>query len=174
MVKVALVALLAATTAAATAAATMSLHSGDFAANGVIPQRAMALDCGGANRSPQLSWSGAPSATKSFALVVRDPDAPIAGGFYHWIVYNLPATTHGLPAGVRLASDQLGVTSRGTTGYYGPCPPPGPAHHYFFTLYALDVARVRSDQPLTATQFEARIAGHVVARTWLIGLRSHP
>lgn len=147
----------------------MQLHSSDFTQGGVIPMRAMASDCGGENRSPALRWSGAPSGTKSFALVVHDPDAPLPGGFYHWVVYNLPASSNALAAGVRLASQQLGETSNGRIGYYGPCPPPGPAHHYTFTLYALDAAHLSTDAALTATQLERRIAGHVLDRTALAG-----
>jgi Raf kinase inhibitor-like YbhB/YbcL family protein len=152
---------------------TMQLHSSDFAQGGVIPVRAMAGDCGGENRSPALGWSGAPSGTKSFALIVHDADAPLPGGFYHWVVYNLPASSDALPAGANLARQQLGKTSNGTIGYYGPCPPPGPAHHYTFTLYALDAAHLTTDAPLTATQLERRIAGHVLARTALAGTASH-
>jgi len=152
---------------------TMQLRSSDFSDGGAIPARAMALDCDGENRSPQLAWSGAPQATKSFALLVVDPDAPIAGGFYHWVVYNLPQSAHELRSGVQLGADQLGVTSAGRAGYYGPCPPPGPMHHYVFTLYALDVAHISADSPLTAVQLQARIAGHVLARGTLHGTETH-
>jgi Raf kinase inhibitor-like YbhB/YbcL family protein len=151
----------------------MQLQSSDFPAGGVIPRLAMAADCGGENRSPQLAWHGAPNGAKSFALILYDSDAPIPGGFYHWVVYNLPATTQQLGADAKLASDQLGETSLGKPGYYGPCPPPGPAHHYTFTLYALDLARISADVPLTAAQLEGRIAGHILARGVLRGTESH-
>jgi Raf kinase inhibitor-like YbhB/YbcL family protein len=157
----------------AAATAMMKLGSGDFEDGGVVPSASMATDCGGKNRSPALAWSDQPKAAKSFALIVHDPDAPIPGGFYHWVVYNLPATAHDLVAGVQLAADQLGETSLGRPGYYGPCPPPGRAHHYVFTLYALDVAHVVADAPLTASQLESRVAGHVLARTVLRGTASH-
>lgn len=155
--------------AVATAAANMQLRSSDFSPGAAIPVRAMASDCGGANRSPALSWSGAPKTTKSFALILHDADAPIAGGFYHWVVYNLPATAQGLPPAVKLAANQLGVTSAGKPGYFGPCPPPGPVHHYTFTLYALDVTKISAETPPTAPQLERRIAGHIVARAVLEG-----
>jgi Raf kinase inhibitor-like YbhB/YbcL family protein len=142
----------------------MQMRSADFSDGGVIPARAMALECGGENRSPQLAWSGVPRASKSLALIVHDPDAPIPGGFFHWVVYNLPPTTRELSAGAKLAAQQVGETSAGTAAYYGPCPPPGPVHHYVFMLYALDIAHVSADVPLTATQLQARIAGHVLAR----------
>lgn len=151
----------------------MQMRSADFADGGTIPTRAMATDCNGENRSPQLSWSGVPAGTKSFALIVHDPDAPIAGGFYHWVVYNLPATARELATNAALAAGELGETSAGRAGYYGPCPPPGPAHHYIFTIYALDVAQVAAAAPLTAPQLLARIAGHVLARGTLRGTQTH-
>lgn len=147
----------------------MQLQSSDFSPGSTIPVRAMASDCAGENRSPALSWMGAPKGVKSFALILHDADAPIAGGFYHWIVYNLPAGSHALAAGVKLSADQLGETSGGKADYYGPCPPPGPAHHYTFTLYALDLAQISSESPLTAPQLERRIAGHILARAVLQG-----
>ncbi|MBV9717770.1 MAG: YbhB/YbcL family Raf kinase inhibitor-like protein [Candidatus Eremiobacteraeota bacterium] len=151
---------------------TMQLRSADFSAGGVIPTRSMAVDCGGENRSPALSWSDAPKGTRSFALIVHDPDAPIAGGFYHWVLYNLPASSTALPAQAKLDAAQLGQTSRGQPGYYGPCPPPGPPHHYNFTLYALDVAHISAQTP-TASQLEARFSGHVLARSVLTGIESN-
>ena len=158
-----------ATAGLAIAAATLQIQSSDFSPGGAIPVRAMAPDCGGANRSPALSWTGAPKGTKSFALIVHDADAPIAGGFYHWVIYNLPGDSHALPAAAKLSTDQLGETSAGKTGYYGPCPPPGPVHHYTFTLYALDLARISSETPLSAAQLERSLAGHILARAVLRG-----
>ncbi len=152
---------------------TMQLQSSDFPAGGTIPLPSMALDCGGRNRSPELTWNGAPKNAKSFALILHDPDAPIPGGFYHWVVYNLPSSTNRLGGGAKLAPDQLGETTLGKPGYYGPCPPPGPAHHYVFTFYALDLPHVAAAAPLTAAQLQARIAGHVLAQGVLTGIASH-
>ena len=157
----------------ATISSTMQLRSADFAAGGVIPQASMAMDCGGKNRSPALAWTGEPQGTKSFALVVHDPDAPVPGGFYHWVLYNLAGGTQRLAADAKLAADQVGVTSLGKPGYYGPCPPPGPAHHYAFTLYALDLAHIPGSPPLSAGQLEAHIHGHVLARAVLQATASH-
>lgn len=157
----------------ATSIVTMQVRSADFSEGATIPTAAMARDCGGENRSPQLAWTGAPQGTKSFALIVHDPDAPVPGGFYHWVVYNLNASTRELAANAKLGRDQLGETSAGNAGYYGPCPPPGPKHHYIFTLYALDIAHVSSDAPLTAPQLQARIAGHTLARGALHGTETH-
>ena len=129
----------------------------------------MAAQCGGENRSPQLTWKGIPANAQSLALIMHDPDAPMPGGFYHWVVYNLPPAKRGLTSAERLGANELGKTSAGTPGYYGPCPPPGPAHHYVFTLYALDVPRISASIPLTASQLMTQIDGHIVARATLTG-----
>ena len=147
------------------AAATMTLRSPDFRPGGVIPVRLRAPDCGGSNHPPLLRWSGAPAASRSFALVLRDPDAPVAGGFYHWVLYDIPAAATaagaaGAPAG------RTGIATTGKAGYYGPCPPPGPAHHYIFTLYALDLVRLPGSEP-TGPTLEARVRGHILARATL-------
>src|SRR5690349_20992868 len=159
----------AATTAAMVlaAASTIQLHSSDFTEGATLDQVFMAADCGGRNRSPQLSWKNAPAGTKSFAVIMHDPDAPIAGGFYHWVVYNLPASTHELATDVKLHADQLGDTSLGKPGYYGPCPPTGPAHRYDWTLYALDIARIGAGMPLNAERLQKEMEGHVIGRAML-------
>jgi Raf kinase inhibitor-like YbhB/YbcL family protein len=151
----------------------MTIRSGDVPSGGVFPLPLMASDCGGQNRSPALNWNAIPSGTKSFALIMHDPDAPLQGGFYHWVVYNIPAGTHALSTDAKLSAAQLGSTSTGKPGYYGPCPPPGPAHHYTITLYALDLAHVTSDAPLSAQALEGRLHGHVLARAVLTATASH-
>ena len=153
----------------AAAAASLQLHSPDIGGGARVPSALMAERCGGQGRSPALSWSAAPAGTRSFAIIVHDADAPVPGGFYHWVVYNLPAQTGSLAAGVTLAADQAGLTTRGTPGFAGFCPPPGPAHHYVVTLYALDLEHLASDPPLAGPQVEARVAGHVLARATLEG-----
>ena len=158
----------------AAAIATMDLGSPDFHAGGAIAGALMARDCGGANRTPALSWADAPKATSSFALIVRDPDAPLAGGFYHWVLYDIPAAAAGLRDDTLPAGTQVGRASTGETAYYGPCPPPGRAHHYVFTLYALDLARVPAASPLDGPTLERRIEGHVLARATLEATASHP
>jgi Raf kinase inhibitor-like YbhB/YbcL family protein len=158
--------------AAATGA--MQLGSSDISAAGAIAQKFMATDCGGQNRSPALAWSAPPKNVKSFALIMHDADAPIPGGFYHWVVYNLPAASRGLAPNASLRPDELGDTSLAKQGYYGPCPPAGPAHHYRLTLYALDLARLEAASPLTGAQLEARIEGHVLARAVLASTASRP
>jgi Raf kinase inhibitor-like YbhB/YbcL family protein len=114
--------------------------------------------CTGGNVSPSLQWSGAPAGTRSFALIVHDPDAPTGvGGFTHWIVYNIPATAKGLDKGAGSTGGKLPAgaaqapASFGTPGYGGPCPPAGDKpHRYVFTLYALGVEKV--ELPANTTQ----------------------
>jgi Raf kinase inhibitor-like YbhB/YbcL family protein len=142
----------------------LRVTSPDIVGGQPIPKAFMATRCGGENRAPTLVWTGAPSNAASFAIVMHDADAPIPGGFYHWVVYNLPAGTNRLDPSTKLNADQLGETSTGQAEYHGPCPPPGPAHHYVTTVYALDIPRISSPAALTGPQLEQRIAGHVVAR----------
>ena len=150
----------------------MQLTSIDFPAGGIIPNSSVAIECGGDNHTPRLTWTGVPAGVKSFALVLHDPDAPLPGGFYHWIVYNLPATARSLKSNPGLPASQLGETSVGKPGYFGPCPPPNSTHHYVFTLYALDIAHIAASPPLTATQLKQRIAGHILAHAELTGTAS--
>jgi len=110
-------------------AAAFALTSPAFHSGGTIPKR---YTCDGANVSPALRWTAPPRRTASFSLTVFDPDAP-GGGFLHWRIAHLAASTRSLPTGSRLG----GLNSAGTRGWTGPCPPPGPAHHYVFTLRAL-------------------------------------
>ena len=115
------------------------------------------MGCTGANVSPALSWSGAPKGTKSYAVTMYDPDAPTGSGWWHWVIYNIPATATGLVADAGNPSKTLapsgaqeGNTDFGKPGYGGPCPPAGPgAHHYVITAFALKVERI--DVPANAT-----------------------
>jgi Raf kinase inhibitor-like YbhB/YbcL family protein len=108
-------------------------------------QVANIFGCSGGNISPDLAWSGVPEGTRSFALTLYDPDAPTGSGFWHWVMIDIPADATGLPAGASgdVAKLPAGTretrTDAGASGYIGPCPPPGPAHRYVFTLTALKV-----------------------------------
>jgi Raf kinase inhibitor-like YbhB/YbcL family protein len=119
----------------------LSLSSAAFANDGTIPLRYASTEVGGQNVSPPLSWSGAPSGTRSFVLVCLDPDA---NNFVHWVMYDIPASVNSLPEGVPPQATlpngaKQGENDMGTIGYFGPEPPPGELHRYVFTLYALAV-----------------------------------
>lgn len=124
-----------------------TLTSPDLKAGGKVAEAQVfkGFGCEGGNVSPELDWKGAPKGTKSFALTVYDPDAPTGSGWWHWVVFNLPADSHGLKKGAgNTAADMLpkgAVQSRtdfGQAGYGGPCPPVGDKpHRYIFTVYAL-------------------------------------
>jgi len=138
--------------------------------NATLPTKNVYTGCGGANISPMVRWSGAPARTRSFVLTVFDPDAPHAGGWWHWIAYNILPAARGLAAG----SGAAGSTNAGTFGkndfgdanYDGPCPPPGKPHRYVFTLYALNVSHVSIPNGLAV---EPALRGHVLARAQIIG-----
>lgn len=151
---------------------TLSITSTAFAPNGEIPRR---FTCEGEDLSPPLAWAGAPAGTKTFALVVDDPDAPDPAApkttWVHWILYDLPADATGLPEGVAPAAlpagTREGVNDWQRTGWGGPCPPIG-RHRYFFKLYALDATLGGLGRPTKAT-LEKAMAGHVLARAERVG-----
>ncbi len=154
--------------AAATLA--MQLFTSTFKSDTTVPTSMVAKDCGGENISPELHWKNAPAGTKSFALIVHDPDAPRPGGFDHWVFYGIPASKTQLAAGESIPAKNSGTNGTGNAGYYGPCPPPGKTHHYIFTLYALDVPAIDAPKPLSAGELKARIERHVLATATLTGL----
>lgn len=130
----------------------------------------------GLNLSPPLQWQGEPRATRSYALVLQDPDAP-QGTWVHWVLFNIPAALHALPLGLERAAELAngarhgrcwGVHQFERIGYQGPQPPPGKAHRYTFVLTALD-----SDLPLvpgcSPLELEAAIDGHALAQARLTG-----
>lgn len=136
------------------------LSSPDAKLAAKVPEEytASVFGCTGGNLSPALQWSGAPAGTKSFVLTLFDPDVPETGsGWWHWVVYNLPANVDSLPKGagaehssVLPAGTQQGRTDLGNDAYHGPCPDKGqPPHHYTFTIYALSVEKL--DVPAEAS-----------------------
>ena len=117
------------------------IYSPAFSDGGPIPR---AHTCDAADLSPPLVWADLPEGTVELALIMDDPDAP-GGTWVHWVLYGMPATLAGLPAGVARdlelkgkVTGRQGVTDFKRAGYGGPCPPAGPAHRYYFTLYALN------------------------------------
>ena len=129
--------------------------------------------CDGVDVSPPLTWSGAPAGTRSVALIADDPDAP-GGTWVHWVLYNLPAEVSELPENIaKVESLDLGGARQGRNdfrrpGYGGPCPPPGPAHRYFFKLYALDT-RLELKAGAQKKDVEAAMEGHVLGSAQLMG-----
>ncbi len=145
-----------------------SLRSSDIPAGGTIGLRQVfdGFGCTGANISPALAWSGPPAGTRSFALLVHDPDAPTGGsGWWHWLLLDLPAGLRGLPSGAGSAGGAglpAGArqirTDYGIPGWGGPCPPVGDSpHRYVFTLHALKVAKLEVPEGASAA-----LAGYMV------------
>jgi Raf kinase inhibitor-like YbhB/YbcL family protein len=149
----------------------LTLESSAFRANAEIPRK---YTCEGNDVSPPLAWSGAPDGAKSFALIIDDPDAPDPKApktvWVHWVVYNLPSSTHGLTEGESRKMPpgaRNGKNDWQRTGYGGPCPPTG-RHRYFHKLYALDVELPDLHEP-TKAQLESAMKGHILAQAELVG-----
>ena len=147
----------------------LTLKSSAFSHNGAIPRE---HTCEGADTAPDLSWSGAPPTTKSFALIVDDPDAPDPKApkmtYVHWVLYDIAASATSIPGGGKTpAGARDGKNDFKRTGYGGPCPPIG-RHRYFFKLYALD-AQLGDLKTPGKDQVLKAMEGHVVAQAELIG-----
>jgi hypothetical protein len=139
----------------------MKLSSKDFEEGGNIPSE---HTCDGKNVSPQLSWEDVPEETKSFALSVRDPDAP-GGTFLHWLICNIPKHIRNIER-ASVPKESVQVTNDfGKRDYGGPCPPSG-THRYCFTLYALDTERFEN---ITRYNFFTRIEEHTIEKAELMG-----
>ena len=148
------------------------LRSTAFEDGGEIPRR---FTCEGDDLSPDLAWSGIPDGTQSLVLIVDDPDAPDPNApkmvWDHWLLYNLPPDSSGLPAGVSESDlpegTGQGLNSWGMTGYGGPCPPIG-RHRYFHILYALDARLPDLGNP-TKDQLLSAMENHILGHTELVG-----
>lgn len=153
---------------AAAGAGSFTLTSAAFLPGGEIPA---IYTCDGEDISPPLKWSHVPAGTKSFALVMDDPDAP-AGDFIHWVLFNIPASCTDLSesmSGSALPAGAIeGKNDFHRIGYGGPCPPPGNAHRYILTLFALDTI-LRLPPGITSARLMEAVSGHVLARTELTG-----
>ena len=134
-------------------------------------------DCKGQNISPALSWSGEPSGTQSFALTMYDPDARGGSGWWHWTVFNIPATVHGLaagagskgsrdlPAGARQGRNDFGVSQ-----YSGPCPPVRDhAHHYEITVYAVKLAQLPLDNTASGAEVSSQLRSNILSTAKIVG-----
>ncbi len=149
---------------------TFTITSPAFANQATIPGK---YTGDGEDVSPPLAWTGAPEATRSFALICDDPDAPV-GTWVHWVIWNIPATETGLAEAIPPERPELSNGARqGTndfrkTGYGGPAPPRGPVHRYFFKLYALDTT-LDLAPGARKSALETALDGHVLAKTELVG-----
>ncbi|MFC9976266.1 YbhB/YbcL family Raf kinase inhibitor-like protein [Spirillospora sp. NPDC127200] len=125
----------------------------------------------GQNLSPQLAWSGFPAETKSFAVTCHDPDAPTGSGFWHWLLFDVPATVTELPTGAGSADSEIGVQARtdyGIKAFGGAAPPPGHPHRYVFAVHALDVETLGIDSDTMPGAVGFNIVAHTIARATLV------
>lgn len=146
----------------------ITVTSSAFVEGGMIPKQ---HTCDGEDISPDLKWTGAPAATKSFALICDDPDAPV-GNWVHWVLFNIPADVNALAAAVPPEAALTNGARNGKNdfrrlGYGGPCPPGG-THRYFFKIYALDT-RLDLESGCTKAQLEAAMKGRILAEGQLMG-----
>ena len=163
--------------------AAMTVTSATLKAGETIPKDHTA---DGKNVSPALSWSGAPAATRQFAMIMDDPDAQFGGNnFVHWVVYKIPGTAKGLPAELpmdatlststtppapaEVAGVIQGLSGFRRAGYRGPAPPAGKPHHYTFTVYALD-SELPLEQGLNRTQLMEALKGHIIGQGSLVAI----
>ena len=163
----------------ATTPSTFHLTGTAFAEGATMPESTVlnGLDCHGANASPALQWSGAPAATKSYALILDDYEARGGDGFIHWVAYDIPATTTSLAENAG-AGDSNNLKHAYNDflrrQYDGPCPPEGPPHKYRFTIFALDLPSIDdAGTPMTWRKLRFIIKGHVLAQASLTTLRGH-
>ena len=155
---------------------TLTLSSSAFTQGHPIPKKYTGE---GEDVSPPLAWSGLPAGTKELALICDDPDAPRDEPWVHWVIYKIPATASGLPEGVpkksRLKEPAGALQGKNSwpegenIGYGGPMPPPGHGvHHYYFKLYALDMA-LEVEPGLNKKALLEKMQGHILAETELMG-----
>jgi Raf kinase inhibitor-like YbhB/YbcL family protein len=135
--------------------------------------------CTGADLSPELSWQGAPKDTKSFAVTVYDPDAPTGSGWWHWTIFNIPVNVTALKEGISSQAKELpqgavqGRTDYGSSRFGGACPPQGDKpHHYIFTVFALDVAKIDLDKDASGALVGYFLNKHALRKASLIATYS--
>lgn len=160
----------------------LQLESPGLADGATLPQAQVysGFGCTGDNLSPPLRWSGVPAGTKSLAITLYDPDAPTGSGWWHWVVFNLPATTTELAANAGSSDGKLlpagavqGRTDYGVPGFGGACPPEGhPPHRYQLTLFALDIDALPLDGNASAAMVGFYLNAHAIDKatmTWHFG-----
>lgn len=133
---------------------TFTLSSKDLGGQATKIEEFNGFGCSGQNKSPQLSWKNAPEGTKSFAITMYDPDAPTGSGFWHWVIFNIPANINELVSNAGNVSLNLApkeaiqsITNYGIKGFGGPCPPEGHGiHQYIITIHALKTEKLTLDE----------------------------
>ena len=146
----------------------MELYCLSFAHNEMIPKK---YTCDGEGISPPLKWEDVPSETKSFALIMDDPDA-LSGDFVHWVIFNIPAESDILEENMAKAGDlpggiKQGKNSNGRPGFTPPCPPSG-THRYFFKLYALDT-KINLEAGISKPELLDAMQDHILDSAEMIG-----
>jgi len=168
------------------AAAPFALSSTTFKDGTMMPQKVANMNqpganpnpnCVGQNVSPQLSWSGTPDGTKSFAFTMVDPEGRGGLGVFHWVAYGIPVNVTSFAEGeISKASDKYvgGKSTQGVGNYSGPCTPPGSPHHYTFKVIATDLDPKELQPGMTLPELEAKLNGHVKGAAGLVGLFVKP
>jgi Raf kinase inhibitor-like YbhB/YbcL family protein len=153
-----------------------TLKSKDIGGQGTKKQEFNGFGCDGTNVSPQISWSDAPEGTKSFAVTVYDPDAPTGSGFWHWVVFNIPASISELVSGSGSLDGKLlpkgsiqSITDYGIKGFGGPCPPIGHGpHRYIFTVHALKTEKLDLDENTNPAVVGFNLWGNTIEKASII------
>ena len=168
--------------ATADAAGDFQVSVDGYASTHPIPDEQVfeGFGCHGGNRSPAVSWTNVPAGTQSFAVTLYDPDAPTGSGFWHWVVFDIPASAGGLPAGAS-ASGSLpkgaieGHTDFGAKRYGGPCPPAGDKpHRYVLTVHALKVPTLGLTPDATGALASFAARGNTLAKATATGRYGRP
>ena len=157
--------------------ASSSFEDGDYLSSDFILSANFGHGCSGGNKSPHLSWSGAPEGTKSFAITCYDPDAPTGSGFWHWLVVNIPANASEIAEGAGSQGGNLPAgalqtrTDFGAPGYGGPCPPVGDhPHRYLFTVFAVKSEKLDVNVDTSAAVVGFNLHFNTLAKAEVIGL----
>ncbi|MCU0428679.1 MAG: YbhB/YbcL family Raf kinase inhibitor-like protein [Cytophagaceae bacterium] len=156
--------------------ATFTLSSNSVGGQGTTRQEFKGFGCSGENMSPQLSWKNVPAGTKSFAITMYDPDAPTGSGWWHWVLFDLPAQVTELKEGAGDPAKNLlppgaiqGITDFGMAGFGGPCPPPGHGfHQYIITVYALSVDKLGLDGKASPATVGYYLNANTLAKSSLV------
>jgi Raf kinase inhibitor-like YbhB/YbcL family protein len=157
-------------------AQTFTLKSKELGGSATMKQVFNGFGCTGENISPQLSWENAPKETKSFAVTIHDESAPTGSGWWHWLIFDIPATTTELLSNAGDVSKNIApsgtiqsVTDFGKAGYGGPCPPEGNGFHkYTITVYALKTAKLGVDKTANAALVGFNLNGNTIAKASLV------